>query len=247
MDYRQYQCSDDTHALVGCTMTHVTWEDMPAIGGCIRRNGSYGGWGLANLYRGYTYYKINGRTPTSNVDIYNTDLVNVAAFNTSEYCANLRAYYGSYMEYLRANMVLYPQEYGPFRECLYDPKALTLKYGNKTAPTKGGDTKYKFPALHYALTVGYGVEGIALGDWFCEGVNEGALFMEDSIMAKINATRAKMGHSLISNSSGRWFAQRVSVYYAWSFNGNSGNLSSYSVDSAYQVQAVALLDLNINA
>ena len=65
--------------------------------------------------------------------------------------------------------------------------------------------------------------------------------MEDETMAVINATRRKMGHTLLSNGSYRWFAQGYNVYNAWVFNGIYGTLFTNGVYHTYQVQGVALL------
>ena len=241
-DYRQYQCS-----MSGGTISFVVWEDMPSDSWYMKVNGQYSNYrGLMNIARGNAYWSADGRTPDSNVAVHseagNTNPMSLSAFNNSAYAADIRAFYPTYEDYLRGEFgIIYPQKYGCFADSM-DAKTLTKKYGNKTAPTKGGSTKYKFPALHYALTVGYGISGLSTGDWFLNGVADGTIFLEDNNMAVINATRIKMGHTALSNNVYRWFAQRYHVYYAWFFYGGYGDLNYTNVCYGYSVQAVALLD-----
>jgi hypothetical protein len=53
-----------------------------------------------------------------------------------------------------------------------------------------------------------------------------------------------MGTTAINNSTGRWFAQRYSVYNAWFFNGGSGYLNASYVNYGYRCQAVTLLNID---
>ena len=65
--------------------------------------------------------------------------------------------------------------------------------------------------------------------------------MRDETLAKINATRQKMGVTQISISTTRWFAERCSVNSAWIYHGYNGTLSGDYVNDGYQVGAVTLL------
>ena len=65
--------------------------------------------------------------------------------------------------------------------------------------------------------------------------------MRDETLAKINATRVKMGVSQISNSADRWFAERCYVVSAWYFDGSYGGLNYNIVYYGLQVGAVTLL------
>ena len=135
LDYRQYQCSDSTHALVGCTMTHITWGDMPENSSAgFRINGRSGNEHIMNVAGGASYYGTNGRTPSANVPLNEAaGIVKKADFETSAYCALLRQTYGTYENYIRKEYTLmYPQKLGVFR--LPDGESLTKKYGPMTAP-----------------------------------------------------------------------------------------------------------------
>ena len=164
-------------------------------------------------------------------------------FETSEFCANLRAAYATYEEYLeKCYMVVYPQKYGCFS--LPSGKVMTEKYARMTAPTKGGGTKYKYPAIYYGYAKSFGVDGLDFGDWYLPGVAEGTMMMKDETLAALAPSISKMGTIAINNSTTRWFAERYSVNYAWFFNGYSGYLFSYYVIDAYRCQAVALLEID---
>ena len=231
-DSRQYQCSDGTHTLVGCTMTHTTWGNMSEnSNGGFRINGRSGNEHIMNVAGGAAYYGTNGRTPTANVPLNEAaSPVKKTDFETSAYCALLRQTYGTYENYIRKEYTLmYPQKLGVFR--LPDGEALTKKYGPMTAPVKDGTSKAKFPALNW----GYQQGGHLLD------VNEGAVMMLDENLAKINAIQQKVGKVVLTNSTSRWFAQRYNVYSAWIFSGHSRYLDIVSVNNAGQCGAVTLL------
>ena len=232
-DYRFYNCSG---------LTHITWGDMPASNNAgFRVNNIAGNERLMNITKGAAYYGTNGRTPTADVLLNAAaGIVNKTSFNTSAYCALLRETYGTYETYAaKEYRVKVPQRLGVFG--LPDGKAMTTKYGPMTAPTKDGSTKVKYPALNWPLGVGFDADGMRQGDWHLWDVREGCIIMSDDTLAKINATRQKMGVTQISISTYRWFAERYGVYYAWLYGGNSGTLNLYNVSSGYQVGAVTLL------
>lgn len=232
-DYRFYNCSG---------ITHITWGDMPAnSNNGFRVNGLSSNQKIMNAAKGASYYGTNGRTPTGDVPLNEADtIVTLAAFTSSPYCALLRETYGTYQNYVESEyMVEVPQKLGVFG--ILDGKGMTDKYGPMTAPTKSGDTKFKFPALNWATTVGLNADGLRVGDWHLWDVREGAIMMRDAALALINKTRQKMGVTQISNATSRWFAERSNVYSAWFFYGTFGTLNYTNVYRTYQVGAVTLL------
>jgi hypothetical protein len=169
--------------------------------------------------------------------------VRPSEFETSEFCANLRATYATYEEYLeKCYMVVYPQKYGYF--ALPSGKAMAEKYARVTAPTKAGGDKYKYPALYYGYTKSFGVDGLDFGDWYLPGVAEGTMLMKDETLAALAPSIGKMGTTAINNSTSRWFAQRCSVGNAWFFGGGNGVLGFNPVYSRLRCQAVALLEID---
>ena len=119
-----------------------------------------------------------------------------------------------------------------------------MRYALKTAPTKGGGTKYKFPFLYYCYNTTYGVDGLDYGDWYAPGVLEGVPMMLDATVNAVAATQRKVGGTtVLDNSTNRWFAQRYNVYNACFFGGNNGVLTSSGVYYGFRAQAVTLLKL----
>lgn len=244
VDYRFYNVS-----ATGCTIAHITWGDMPASDRYWRgERGFYTNyWGVMNIARTKAWATSNGRTPSAQEPVGpragNDAPVSPDAFASNEYCANLRSTYESYDDYLRkCYMVVSPQKYGCF--ALPSGKELTMKYALKTAPTKGGGTKYKFPFLYYCYNTTYGIDGLDYGDWFAPGVLEGTDMMLDATVNAVAATQQRAGDAtVLNNSTYRWWAQRFDVSNAWIFSGNSGSLTGYLVTYGFRGQAVALLTI----
>ena len=242
-DYRQYQTFDGSHALVGCTMSLSVWEDMPASSVYWRKSGVSTYFAPMNLDKAVAYYSTNGKTPTANWALNATDFVNKTSFDTSAYCADLRAAYGTYRNYLAHSMVLFPApKYGVFK--LPDADEMTRRYANKTFTKKDGvTTDYKFPALHYGATIGYGTGKFAVGKWHLSDVPEGVLYMEDTTMAKLAEAQTRMNTTVLTNAASRWFARRFNANYAWHFIQTNGNLFYNNVTSAPRCRACTLLTL----
>lgn len=225
-DYRFYNCSG---------LTHISWGDMPASDNYRKVNGKSTNYrGLMNFKGAASHWSTNGRTLSANVAVHseagNTDPMKLSEFQSSQYAADIRAYYKTYEAYLRGEFGIQPlMKVGAF--ALPDGEELTAKYGQMMAPTKSGGTKAMYPALNW----GYN-QGGHLWD-----VTEGVLMMEDSNLAVINATQTKAGKVTLSNASYRWWAQRYFVYHACFFNGTHRSLDVTGVYITIQVGAVSLL------
>ena len=243
-DYRQYQISDGTHALVGCTMALSVYGDMPASDSLWRKNGCKTYFGVQNVEKSESYYATNGKTPTANWSLTAADLVTKAAFETSQYCADLRAFYGTYHNYIVMNKVMWPHpEYGLFN--LMDADEMTRRYASLTFTKKDGTTvDWKFPALHTAVSVGYGSGKFAQGRWHLSDVTEGMEYMADETLAKLQEAQRRMNTTVITNSVYRWFARRSNATSAWFFYGYSGTLNNSYVHGANRCQAVTLVDFD---
>lgn len=240
-NYQQYNVSGS-----GLTISFTTWGDMPANSWYKKLNGQITSYrGLMNIARGAAYWSTNGRVPTSDIAVGSeagdTSPVKREEFNTSAFCAAIRNHYKTYEAYLHGEFgIPYPQKWGCFG--LPHAKELTLKYALKTAPTKDGGNKYKYPAMYYAYSTTYGIDGLDFGDWYLQGVHEGVQLMDDANIAVINRTLSKMGKSTISNGASRWFAQRYYVTGAWLFSGYYGYLDISYVNGANRARALALLN-----
>ena len=244
VDYRFYVVS-----ATGCTIAHVTWGDMPENAYYWRgERGFYTNyWGVQNISRTKAWATGSGRIPTANEPVGpsagNSDPVRPSEFESSQYCADLRAAYNTYEEYLeKCYAVVCPQKYGCF--ALPDGAEMGRLYANRMAPTKDGGTKAKFPALYYCYNRSYGVDGLKAGDLHLPGVLEGTELMKDACLAAMEPSITKMGTTAINNSTYRWWAERYNVYNAWVFNGSSGLLDGTVIYNAFRVQAVALLEID---
>lgn len=226
-DYRQYTCSGG--------LTFVTWGDMPAASTYWKVNGKTTSTrGIMNFAGAAAYWGTNGRTLDANVAVHSeagsTNPMKLTEFQSSQYAADIRAYYKTYEAYLRGEFgILEQMKAGAF--ALPDGEVLTEKYGPMMAPTKAGSTKAKFPAMNWAYN-----QGGHLLD-----IEEGVLMMEDANFAIINATQTKAGKVVLSNASTRWFSHRYNVYNAWFFYGTARSLNYSIVPYAYLVGAVTLL------
>ena len=244
VDYRFYIVS-----ATGCTIAHVTWGDMPENSTYWRgERGFYTNyWGVMNIARTKAWATSNGRVPASNEPVGpragNDAPVKPSEFESSQYCADLRATYKTYEEYLeKCYAVVCPQKYGCFS--LPDGATMAERYARKTAPTKDGGTKYKFPALYYGYNRSYGVAGLDFGDWHLPDVLEGTQLMKDACINTLAPSITKMGTTAINNSTTRWWAERSYVYNAWIFYGTNGLLYDSGVYYTYRCQAVALLEID---
>ena len=180
VDYRFYICS-----ATGCTIAHITWGDMPESNTYWRgERGFYTNyWGVQNIARTKAWATSSGRVPAADEPVGpragNDAPVKPSEFENSQYCAGLRAAYKTYEEYLeKCYAVVCPQKYGCFS--LPDGATMAERYARKTAPTKDGGTKYKFPALYYGYNRSYGVAGLDFGDWHLPDVLEGTQLMKDA-------------------------------------------------------------------
>ena len=244
VDYRFYVVS-----AAGCTIAHITWGDMPENSTYWRGERGFltNYWGVMNIARTKAWATSNGRVPSANEPVGpragNDAPVKTSEFETSQYCADLRATYKTYEEYLeKCYAVVCPQKYGCFS--LPDGVEMGRLYANKMAPTKDGGTKAKFPALHYGYNRSYGVDGLNAGDLHLPSVLEGTELMKDDCINTLAPSVTKMGTTAINNSAARWFAQRCNVYYAWFFYGYNGSLGTNYVNFALRCQAVALLTID---
>ena len=241
-DYRQNQNSDASHALVGCTMVLSVWGDMPMASTIFRKNGISSSYAIGNLAKGVAYYSVSGKTPTADWPLTSNDIVTRTAFEESQYCADLRAHYASYEEYVSWQMTRWPHpDYGVFK--MIDADEMTRRYANATFTKKDGTEAVKFPALHTAVSVGYGSGKFAAGKWHLSDVTDGVEYMRDETMAKLNEAQRRMGTELTTNSVTRWFARRYYANTAWYFGATNGSINYNAVTNAGRCQAVLLFEI----
>lgn len=236
--WQQYQVSGS-----GLDISLDVWGDMPAYTSFFRNNKALSYFGGANYNRFYAYYEEGGETPTADISVKSTTIVNKNAFENSEFCQDLRAAYTSYGEYIQSQMAMYPQKYGVFSQ-IQDALQLSNKYGAVTVILKSSDVVAKYPACAYGTSVGYPNEDLSNGKWHLEDVDDCLELMRDAY-DKVRSTQSKLGISVISNTSYRWLCRRASARNAWIFYGNYGSLgATNSVYNSQQCRAVTLLNIN---
>ena len=246
VDYRFYICS-----ATGCTIALAVWGDMPASDVYLKNDGGYTNyWGVMNVARTRAWAVTNGRVPETMEPIKvtgNPAPVKPSCFEDPtdaayQYTADIRAHYGTYDNYLRNGYgVKYPQKYGTFAL----PSALELckRYAMKTAPTKDGGTKAKYPAMNHCFTTNYNNPLMVAGKWWLPSSEEGCYLMDDGNLAVMAVAITRMGSTIITNATHRWFVERSYAYNARIFNGYYGYLGGYYVYNAFRTQAVTLLNV----
>lgn len=109
-----------------------------------------------NFAKFLQYRSVNGAVPTSNVPLGSATIVNQASFETSEFCAELRAAYADYASYLFGeHMAEYPSAYGAM---LRDGRTNTAKIGRLRFTDIYGQSKPCYPAAAAALEYGVAVK-----------------------------------------------------------------------------------------
>jgi len=229
---------------VNCTISLCVWEDMPASGNLWRTSGVSTNYCMCNPAKFISYYSTHGTTPTADIPLHSATIVTEAGFENSEFCQLLRDAYGDYSTYMIAeHSGLIPSKYGVFG--LLSGEEMTKMYGNSNAPTKDGDTMYKFPALHQCATLDFEVEGLESGDWHLATPEETLIEMSTDVFAALRISATKVGETYPDNSVSRWTSARSSAYRAWLFSGTIGFLfSNLNVPNAYRVMAVTLYKIS---
>lgn len=227
----------------GLNISLDVWGDMPAYTSLFRNNKASSYLGGANYNQFYAYYEEGGETPTADISIKSTTIVNKNSFENSEFCQDLRDAYASYGEYIQSQMVMYPQQYGVFSQ-IQAALQSSNKYGAVTVVLKNSDVVAKYPAYAYVTSVGYPNEELSNGKWYLEDVDDCLELMRDAY-DKVRSTQSKLGISVISNTSYRWLCRRSNANNAWVFYGGYGSLSAgHAVYYSQQCRAVTLLTIN---
>ena len=167
-----------------------------------RKNGINSSFAGCNPEKFLQYYSANGTVPKSNVPLGSATIVNQASFETSEFCAELRAAYADYASYLFGeHMAEYPSAYGAM---LRDGRTNTAKIGRLRFTDIYGQSKPCYPAAAAALEYGVAVEGATTGleasGWWLPSVEEVYLLMHDRVLTAddverdpVNRTLARLG------------------------------------------------------
>lgn len=218
----------------------------------VRRNNyvdTYFGGG--NLKKFIDYYGTNGTTPTGNIPLGDSTIVNRTSFESSAYCADLRAAYSTYEEYMeKEQMCQLPSKFGAQ---LRDGKETTAWLAAQFGTDVRGIDEPRYPAAsvakNYGVTVAGHTTGLESGHWWLPSVTEMLILMRDrryngsdTDPDPINDTLVKMsGDTIYGNGYYPWTCGEYNSNYAFVFNGYYGRLDSYYKYDTNAVRPVSAL------
>lgn len=204
-----------------------------------------------NFAKFLQYRSVNGAVPTSNVPLGSATIVNQASFETSEFCAELRAAYADYASYLFGeHMAEYPSAYGAM---LRDGRTNTAKIGRLRFTDIYGQSKPCYPAAAAALEYGVAVEGattgLEAGAWWLPSAEEVYLLMRDRVLVSTDVEKDPVNRTLLRLSKATCYG---TGYYPWTscecnsssvfiYNGTTGedgNGNKYSTRNVRPVSAL---------
>lgn len=241
--------TDDTNYQVA--LTGLLLDEGQTVEYVRRKNGVSGTWAGMNSEMFLQYYSANGTVPTSNVPLGSATIVNQASFETSEFCAELRAAYADYASYLFGeHMAEYPSAYGAM---LRDGRTNTAKIGRLRFTDIYGQSKPCYPAAAAALEYGVAVEGattgLEAGAWWLPSAEEVYLLMRDRVLVSTDVEKDPVNRTLLRLSKATCYG---TGYYPWTscecnsssvfiYNGTTGedgNGNKYSTRNVRPVSAL---------
>ena len=210
-----------------------------------RNNGVDTSFAGGNYKKFLDYYTTNGSTPDSNVPLGSSTIVKKSAFDESEYCADLRAAYATYSDYLFGeHFAQYPNAYGAM---LRDGKATTEVLANLKGTVVRGATEPRYPAA--AAAKNYAVADAPEIGWWLPSVEEILLLMADRRLNgsdtdpdPFNDTAVAMGTATAyGNGYYPWTCCEYGSNGAFIFYGDNGYVQNYTKSTALTVRPVSAL------
>lgn len=227
--------TDDTNYQVA--LTGLLLDEGQTVEYVRRKNGVSGTRAGMNSEMFLQCYSANGTVPTSNVPLGSATIVNQASFETSEFCAELRATYPDYASYLFGeHMAQYPSAYGAM---LRDGRTNTAKIGRLRFTDIYGQSKPCYPAAAAALEYGVAVEGattgLEAGAWWLPSAEEVYLLMRDRVLVStdvekdpVNRTLSRLGKAiLLAKAASYWTSCEGGLGAAFISYWSEGVLFSY--------------------
>ena len=222
----------------------------------VRRNNRVNSYEAGcNLAKFLQYYSAKGTTPTSNIPVGSSTIVNQTSFEESEFCTDLRAKYNTYDAYLYGEHLLqYPASYGAI---LRDGKTNTAKIGALQFTDIRSATSPCYPAAATALSFGVTAEGYTTGfeagAWWLPSVEEMFLLMRDRAYSSatlaadpVNTTLVRMakatcyGYGLLL-----WTSCEYSSDRAFICTGGNGSVYVFSKCDTYSVRPVSAFQMTV--
>ena len=211
-----------------------------------RNNGIVTSPAGCNMEKFLQCYSANGTAPTSNIPLDSATIVNQASFETSEFCAELRAAYADYASYLFGeHMAQYPSAYGAM---LRDGRTNTAKIGGLRFTDIYGQSKPCYPAAAAALEYGVAVEGattgLEAGGWWLPSIEEVYLLMYDRAATSAEVERDPVNRTLSHLSKATcyganfnpWTSCEYNMRYPFMYDGSTGVTGA--VNSKYNANIV---------
>lgn len=226
--------ADDRNYMV--SLTGVLLDEGQTIEYIRRKNGVNDRKAGMNFDKFLQSQSVDGTTPTSNIPLGSATIVNQASFETSEFCAELRAAYADYASYLFGeHMAEYPSAYGAM---LRDGRTNTAKIGRLQFTDIYGQSKPCYPAAAAALEYGVAVEGattgLEAGGWWLPSVEELYLFMKDRVLTAddverdpVNRTLVRLGKAPVYGDTPLWTSCEGSYTHAFMSFRQDGTMYSY--------------------
>lgn len=241
--------TDDTNYQVA--LTGLLLDEGQTVEYVRRKNGVSDRRAGMNSEMFLQYRSVNGAVPTSNVPLGSATIVNQASFETSEFCAELRATYPDYASYLFGeHMAQYPSAYGAM---LRDGRTNTAKIGRLRFTDIYGQSKPCYPAAAAALEYGVAVEGattgLEAGAWWLPSAEEVYLLMRDRVLTAddverdpVNRTLSRLGKAtLLANAYSYWTSCEGGLGLAFISYRLEGVLFSYVTCISQYVRPVSAL------
>nr|DAF85137.1 MAG TPA: Protein of unknown function (DUF1566) [Siphoviridae sp. ctxdc10] len=227
-------------------LTGVLLDKGQTIEYVRRNNGIVTSPAGCNMEKFLQYYSANGTAPTSNIPLDSATIVNQASFETSEFCAELRAVYADYASYLFGeHMAQYPSAYGAM---LRDGRTNTAKIGRLRFTDIYGQSKPCYPAAAAALEYGVAVEGattgLEAGGWWLPSIEEVYLLMYDRAATSAEVERDPVNRTLSHLSKATcyganfnpWTSCEYNMRYPFMYDGSTGVTGA--VNSKYNANIV---------
>ena len=252
VDYRQSNTIVDTSASTsGIIGTMNMCNFLPAYGDStmLRVNGGFGyrpGWNFERLKQWATT-NTTIATPSSMVSVHDgSNIVSQDQFENNQYCADLRAEYGTFDNYIKSLMLRWPVRKGGQWSLYGTGKGNTEQLASKTHLNLAGDTVDTFSAAKWSASKSFDSDGLRLGDWYMPQMDEcfdifAPMKLDGS--DPVNATLKKMTGNARSLSVSRWVPARNSYSNAWVMF-NYGSFSNSAFNHSHRCEAVALLTIN---
>lgn len=217
-----------------------------------RKNGVSSYFAGCHLKKFVDYYKTSGTTPTADVPLGSSTIVNKESFDESEYCADLRAAYPDYESYMFGEQ--FYDRMSRYSSQKRDGKTNTATLVALTGTTVRGDDEPRYPAAAMAHAFAVHVDGVdddvvglGAGKWWLPDNNEmfdmispRRLNSSDTDADPVNDTIVKMGGNTIYGSGYYpWTSCEYIATHAFIFNGLTGNLSNSNKFNSNTVRPVS--------